>query len=141
MVLICLLMFIVHSGSKFFFLILYFPKRNAFSHVVVPFILGEVALHVLTETLSNLRHGDEVLGNTTVVLASPDVVLIIIKGEVSEPAAGLEQRDGFDLRVINHPEEHLAIIAGRVEPATVTFHFRYLRQVAHEFVRLAISVY
>ena len=91
--------------QSFNFSIFQFPIRNSLAHIIVPFILREVALHILSEALGYLRQRDEIFGDGAVVLARPDVVAVAAEGEVREPAIGLKQCDRLNLWVVGHPQQ------------------------------------
>ena len=90
----------------------HFPIRDAFPHVVIPFLPCEIALYVLTQTLGNLWQRDKILCDGAVLLARPDVVLVSAEDEVGEPTARLEQRDGLYLLFAGHPEEQFPVVTG-----------------------------
>ena len=83
----------------------YLPIGSFLSHIIVPLFRREIALHVLTQTLGNLRQRDQILRDGTVLLARPDVVLVGIEHEIGEPTVRLEQQDGFNLLIVGIPEE------------------------------------
>ena len=129
-------LFTIHFSLFTYHFSIWYPP----AHIVVPFILGEIALHILTEALGNPGQRDEIFGDGAVIFARPDIVHVLGEGKVVKPAVRLKQRDGLDLRVAGHPKEQLAVVTGRVEPVCVKLQLRHLREMSHELICLALSV-
>ena len=91
----------------------------------------------MLQPLGNERQRDQVLGDGAIRLSRPEIVFFLILCETGNPAAGLQECDGFHLILAGHPEQQLAVIAGGVEPATYDFQPRHLREVSHQSVGLS----
>ena len=89
------------------------------TYKVAPFFLCEIASQLFFGPLGNQFDGEQDLGNLSLLIANPNIVLRWVEIKTVNPAIHVYERHRFDLVTVGNPEIYFPVVTGGIHAEAI----------------------